>query len=130
MSEIAKRYFNNFPNSNQCHESSDGFLFPDLHHANAYAATLRDNKVKTHNRSDFEESTEGQKAIDVLVDVVKKSLTDGRNTEAKDGKASGKSKRVTEDKTSDAKGGELKATEAATTTETGAADVKPFQCKG
>jgi len=54
MSRI-KDYFENYPDSDKCFATSDGYVFARQHDADAHGNTLRDTKVKEYNRGDVEE---------------------------------------------------------------------------
>lgn len=47
-----KHYFKTYPESNECHETSDGMIFHKRHAADAHAASLADKKVQGYRRSD------------------------------------------------------------------------------
>jgi hypothetical protein len=50
MTDKVKVYFETYPDSNECFESADGFLFHDKNKAEAHGATLNDRTVQKHER--------------------------------------------------------------------------------
>ena len=50
MQDKIKNYFKNYPESNECFSTSDGFLFHAEHAAKGHASSLKDKKVETHKR--------------------------------------------------------------------------------
>lgn len=66
MEKKVKQYFDNYPHSNVCYSSSDGFIFVEKNHASAHGNTLKDKEVKEYKRADYfseAELAEQQEAI-------------------------------------------------------------------
>lgn len=60
-----KHYFKTYPESNECHVTSDGTIFHKRHSADAHAASLADKKVKGYRRSDDLDAIEKKEAEQV-----------------------------------------------------------------
>jgi hypothetical protein len=93
MSEIAKRYFKSYPNNNECHETSDGFVFDSLYNADSHARTLSEKKVMSYKReeltkdddnSETKESKRGRRSKIETLDskVIDESKTNELNFES------------------------------------------------
>jgi hypothetical protein len=54
--EKVKEYFNNFPASVKCFQTSDGFIFHEKGDAQMHTATLDDKEVKEHEAAKFKAS--------------------------------------------------------------------------
>lgn len=52
--EKAVDYFDRHPSSNECHITSDGRVFHSAGTAQGFAESLKDNKVTSYKRADFE----------------------------------------------------------------------------
>ena len=56
--ELAADYFSRHLSSKECHITSDGRVFHSKGTAEGFANSLKDNKVLSYKRSEFEESKE------------------------------------------------------------------------
>lgn len=74
--EQVKQYFNSYPESNECHETADGFLFHEKQSAAAHAGTLGNKAVKTHRRDGLSSIPgEGEQLVNKLQDAFLKVLS-------------------------------------------------------
>ncbi len=64
MSQRVQDYFETYPNSQECFETSDGFLFHQDYDAKAHARNLKDKSFSRIERGKEDESTELQSEID------------------------------------------------------------------
>lgn len=63
------QYFKDYPNSSECFQTSDGFLFHFLNDARNHANTLADKQVVNHKRE-----TDGKESASAVVDYSKMKL--------------------------------------------------------
>jgi len=50
VKDTVKQYFENYPESDSCHETSDGFLFHKLNDAECHGNSLKEKEVVSHAR--------------------------------------------------------------------------------
>lgn len=90
-----QEYFKTYPKSDECFQTSDGFIFHNSHDASANASSLKDKKVKHFERGAKKAADEAaKKAAD---EAAKKAADeDAKNDEddskPKGGKKAGKTK--------------------------------------
>jgi hypothetical protein len=58
-----KHYFKTVPSAEQAFTTSDGNVFTAKHYAEGYAQELKDKKVTTHDRKDYDLSDEVEKPV-------------------------------------------------------------------
>lgn len=110
MSKI-NHYFKTYTQSNECFETSDGFLFHQKTDATAHAASLADKNVETHKRLKTE-------LREIVKEASEKAL--GKIAEKNSGK--GKGKKNAETSPADSGAAETATAENADTSENPPAD--------
>ena len=54
MTQNIIKYFDDYPESNECFTSSDGYIFHERDKAESYALTLKDKTVTPYKRESLE----------------------------------------------------------------------------
>ena len=102
MKKAVQHYFDTHPESNECFETSDGFIFHGREMATSHSFSLGDKNVQEYKRSDIESDlvkediSQIQKSIDES-----KAITDAKDAEVLHSVAAGKLQQRAEDEVSE-----------------------------